>query len=79
LLINQNGTPVLANGTSFSAPYIAGVFAIACQAAGQACNTATTAASLYQALRNEGTLNTVTNTNGTPLTGATSRFIPQKW
>ena len=75
-LINQNGTPVAASGTSFSAPYIAGVFAIACQAAGQLCNTATTAASLYQALRNEGILNTVTNTNGTPLTGATSRFIP---
>lgn len=78
-LINQSGTPVVASGTSFSAPYIAGVFAIACQAAGSLCNTATTAASLYQALRNEGILNTVTNTNGTPLTGATSRFIPQKW
>lgn len=79
LLMDQNGVSVIANGTSFSAPYIAGVFAIACQAAGQTCNTATTAASLYQALRNEGTLNTVTNTNGTPLTGATSRFISQKW
>ncbi|MCC7135320.1 MAG: S8 family serine peptidase [Nitrosomonas sp.] len=67
------------NGTSFSAPYIAGVFAVACQAAGTLYNTAGTAASLYTALRNTGTIGTVTNTNGTPLTGATSRFIRQQW
>lgn len=53
-LINQNGTPVTANGTSFSAPYIAGMFAIACQAAGTLCDTAPTAASLYQALKIPG-------------------------
>jgi hypothetical protein len=78
-LMNQSGATVTANGTSFSAPYIAGIFAIACQAAGTLCNTAPTAASLYTALRNTGTLGTVTNTNGTPLTGATSRFIRQQW
>lgn len=78
-LINQNGTPVTANGTSFSAPYIAGMFAIACQAAGTLCDTAPTAASLYQALRDTGALGTVTNTDGTPLTGATSKFIWQQW
>jgi len=78
-LINQNGTPVSVNGISFSAPYIAGVFAIACQAAGTLCNTASTAAPLYTALRNTGTIGTVTNTDGTPLTGATSRFIWQQW
>lgn len=78
-MINQNGTSVSANGTSFSAPYIAGVFAIACQAAGTLCNTASTAAPLYTALRNTGTIGTVTNTNGTALTGATSRFIWQQW
>jgi|CXWL01.1.fsa_nt_gi hypothetical protein len=78
-LLNYNGVSVLNNGTSFSAPYIAGIFAIACQAAGTLCNTAPTAASLYNELRNTGVLGTVTNTNGTPLTGATSRFIVQRW
>lgn len=78
-MINQYGTPVIESGTSFSAPYIAGVFAIACQAAAPACTSGDTG-SLYQALRNTATLNTVTNTDGTPLTGATSRFIwKQAW
>ncbi len=78
-LLNYNGVSVTNSGTSFSAPYISGIFAIACQAAGTLCNTAPTAASLYTALRNTGTVGTVTNTNGTPLTGATSRFIRQQW
>lgn len=73
------GVAVTGDGTSFAAPYIAGIFAIACQAAGTLCNTAPTVASLYTALRNTGTIGTVTNTNGTPLTGATSRFIRQQW
>lgn len=77
--INQYGTPIAANGTSLAAPYIAGIFAIACQAAAPACTSGDTG-SLYQALRNTATLNTVTNTDGTPLTGATSRFIwKQAW
>lgn len=79
LLMNQNGSSVTNSGTSFSAPYIAGLFAIACQAAGQLCNTATSAAPLYQALRDTGKLGTVTNTDGSTLTGATSRFIWQQW
>ncbi len=78
-LLNFNGTSVTNNGTSFSAPYIAGIFAVACQAAGTLCNTATNATTLYDALRNTGVIGTVTNTNGTPLTGATSRFIVQQW
>ena len=78
-LLNFNGTSVTNNGTSFSAPYIAGIFAVACQAAGALCNTATNATTLYDALRNTGVIGTVTNTNGTPLTGATSRFIVQQW
>jgi len=65
-------------GTSFSAPYVAGIFAVVCEAVGTFCNTTPTA-NLYQALRDTGTLGTVTNTNGTPLTGATSRFISQQW
>lgn len=78
LLMGANGNPVTDSGTSFSAPYIAGVFAVACEAAGTLCNSGNTA-SLYDAIRGTGTLNTVTNTNGTPLTGATSRFISQQW
>lgn len=78
--LNYTGVQVLSNGTSFSAPYITGLFATACQAAGTFCNTAISAAPLYQALRDTGTLNTVTNTgNGTLVTGATSRFISKQW
>jgi len=77
--MNHNGWTIGGRGTSFSAPYIAGIFAVACQAAGASyCNTRGTA-NLYTDLRNTGTLGTVTNTDGTPLTGATSRFIRQQW
>lgn len=78
-LLNYNGTSVTNNGTSFSAPYIAGIFAVACQAAGTLCDTAANATTLYDALRNTSVMGTVTNTDGTPLTGATSRFIVQQW
>lgn len=78
-LLNYNGTSVTNNGTSFSAPYIAGIFAVACQAAGTLCDTAANATMLYDALRNTSVMGTVTNTDGTPLTGATSRFIVQQW
>lgn len=77
-LMGQNGTSITDSGTSFSAPYIAGVFAVACEASGTLCDSGDTA-SLYDNLRGTGTLNTVTNTDGTPLTGATSRFISQQW
>jgi len=81
-LMNFDGTEAegtrFENGTSFSAPYVAGIFAVACQAAGTLCDN-TPVADLYQTLRNTGTLGTVTNTDGTPLTGATSRFISQQW
>ncbi len=33
LLMGMNGTPVTDSGTSFAAPYVAGIFAIACQVA----------------------------------------------
>jgi hypothetical protein len=78
-LLNSNGASVITSGTSFSAPYIAGIFAVACQAAGTYCSTAGSAAAKYTVLRDTGILNTVTNTNGTPLTGATSRSISQQW
>ncbi|MBS4097105.1 MAG: S8 family serine peptidase [Sulfuricella sp.] len=78
-VMDQNGSTITASGTSFAAPYVAGIFAIACQTAGTTyCKTRGTA-NLYTDLRNTGTLNTVTNSDGTPLTGATSRFIRQQW
>ncbi len=78
-LLDQNGSPVTVSGTSFSAPYIAGVFAIACQAVVPYCSS-TEIGTVYQALRDTGTLGTVTNPNGSTLTGATSRFIwKQAW
>lgn len=78
LLMGQNGNQVTSSGTSFSAPYIAGVFAVACEISGTLCNSGNTAF-LYDTLRGTGTLNTVTNTNGAALTGAVSRFISQQW
>ena len=81
LLLNFNGTPITANGTSFSAPYMAGMFAVGCQAAGTLCATATNAGVAYTALRNIGLLNTVVDSNGQPLPApSTPRFISrQPW
>lgn len=78
-VIDQNGNSVIAIGTSVAAPYVAGIFAVACQAVAPYCDAGGPAAALYTALRNTGRIGTVTNTNGTPLTGATSRFIWQQW
>lgn len=78
--MNFNGTQTTVSGTSFAAPYIAGVFAVGCQVAAPFCTTATSAAPLYQALRDTGELNTVTDTGGVPLpAGTTSRFIWKQW
>lgn len=77
-VMNQNGAQITVSGTSISAPYMAGMFAVACQAISPYCSSGNTAA-IYTAMRNSGTLNTVTNNDGTPLTGATSRFIRQQW
>lgn len=77
--LNYTGVQILANGTSLAAPYISGIFATACQAVAPYCESVTSAAPLYQALRNTGTLNTVTDTGGGPLIGATSRFISKQW
>ncbi|SMG64926.1 protein containing Peptidase S8 and S53, subtilisin, kexin, sedolisin domain, partial [methanotrophic bacterial endosymbiont of Bathymodiolus sp.] len=66
------------SGTSFSAPYIAGIFAVACSAYPQICDTWETSL-IYKALRDTGTLGTVTDVNGKPLVGSTSRFITQQW
>lgn len=77
--LNYTGVQTIVDGTSISAPYIAGLFATACQASGTVCNTATSAAPLYQSMRNSGTFNTVVNTGGGTLTTAISRFIYKFW
>jgi len=79
--MDNNGlTPGLNHGTSLAAPYIAGIFAVACQAAGAGYCATRGAANLYADLRNTGTLGTVKNEDGTPLAnGSTSRFIRQQW
>lgn len=78
LLMKEDGQPISANGTSFSAAYVAGTIAVVCQAMETLCESKDMAY-LYNAFRDTGTLNTVTNTDGTTLTGATSRFISQQW
>ena len=79
-LLDQNGSQTIKSGTSFAAPYIAGMFATGCQAAAPYCNTTTDTGIVFQALMNFATLGSVTNADGTPLTGATSRFIwDQGW
>ncbi len=78
--LDYTGVPtIVPYGTSFAAPYISGIFATECQAAAPYCESVTSAAPLYQALRGTGTLNTVVATGGGPLTGATSRFISKQW
>jgi hypothetical protein len=73
-VLNYNGQSGTNSGTSFSSPYIAGIFAAACQYYAPACST-TDVGSLYTSLRSFGTTGTVVNPDGSALTGATSRFI----
>lgn len=77
-MMNMNGGATVESGTSFAAPYVAGIFAVACQAYAPFCNSGNTT-TIYDALRSFATWNTVTNNDGTPLTGAYSRFIRQQW
>jgi hypothetical protein len=74
-LINFDGSGWINSGTSFSAPYLAGVFAAACQVAAPFCDTMANAGAAYDALRNIGTLGTVVNSDGTALPAGVSRFI----
>ncbi|MBU3647262.1 MAG: hypothetical protein FGM56_04205 [Limnohabitans sp.] len=74
--MNYTGATKIDSGTSFAAPYISGVFAVGCQAAGTLCNTMSNAGAAYTALRNLGINNTVKNADGTMLpAGTPSRFI----
>jgi hypothetical protein len=73
-VLNYNGQSGTNSGTSFSSPYIAGIFAAGCQYYAPACST-NDIGSIYTSLRGFGTIGTVVNPDGSALTGATSRFI----
>jgi len=77
-MMDWDGTVINNFGTSFSAPYVTGVFAVGCQAAGTLCDTGDTAP-VYQALRDLSPTGTIFDTNGTPMVGTASRFIAQQW
>ncbi|MBC5765123.1 S8 family serine peptidase [Ramlibacter albus] len=75
-VMNFDGTPVLRSGTSFAAPYMAGIFAAGCQVLGTYCNTMPNSGSIFNLLKGTGTMNTVVEPNGGPLPGGSpSRFI----
>lgn len=75
-VMNFDGAPVSASGTSFAAPYMAGIFAAGCQVLGTYCNTMPNSGSIYNLLKGAGTMNTVVEPNGGPLPGGSpSRFI----
>lgn len=78
-LLNLNGQTTIDSGTSFAAPYVAGVFAIACQGVAPYCSQANTG-DIYNNFKNAaGTSGTVTEPDGSALIGgATSRFISKK-
>ena len=77
-VIDGNGFPTSASGTSFAAPYMTGIFASACQGVYPFCESGDTF-SIYHFMRNTGTLGTVTEADGSPLSGSPSRFIRQQW
>ncbi|MBE0546418.1 MAG: S8 family serine peptidase [Rubrivivax sp.] len=75
--ITFNGQAANSDGTSFSAPFMSGMFAVGCQVVAPACTTEPVA-NLYAQLRGIGVLGSVVNPGGGPLpAGTTSRFIPR--
>lgn len=77
MLLNNLGQRVAVNGTSFAAPYVAGLFAAGCQATGTFCNTMTNASVAYQALKDQAVKGSiVTDAGSASLPSATpSRFF----
>ncbi len=64
------------SGTFFSAPYVSGLFAIGCQLYPTECTQPQVA---FDGLKAAMTSNTVVNSDGALLTGATSLMIKQSW
>lgn len=76
--LSRHGLPIIMSGTSFAAPYMSGMFALACQHAAPYCSSGNTA-EIYEFMRATATAGTVTESDGTPVIGAHSRFIRQQW
>jgi serine protease len=75
-LYGHDGALYAWSGTSVSAPFVSGLFAIGCQLYPSYCAQPKRA---FDGLKSAMTPNTVTNPDGTPLTGATSLMIKQSW
>jgi hypothetical protein len=75
-LYGHDGRLYAWSGTSFASAYVSGLFAIGCQLYPNYCVQPQLA---FDGLKSVMTPNTVTNPNGTPLTGATPLMIKQSW
>lgn len=74
--IDANGLPVKGSGTSFAAPYVAGLFAIGCQALGQSCQSISDAGGLYQLIKSQAVSGSVVMPGGGALPkGTPSRML----
>ncbi len=73
-VIDSAGTSTTDHGTSLSVPLVSGLFAVACHNSALICSVAPTGM-LYDGMRQIATVGTVTNKDGSPLTGAYSRFF----
>lgn len=75
-VLDYLGYSTLKSGTSYAAPYVAGLFAAACQFHAPFCSRIANAGDAYAGLRAFGAMGTVVEPNGSPLPGSTpSRFI----
>jgi subtilisin family serine protease len=74
--LKNNGIPGTNTGTSFAAPYVAGLFASGCHWQGNFCSTMANPGVAYQALKNVALTGSVVNPNGGPLpAGTPSRLL----
>lgn len=73
-VINNVGNSTTDYGTSMSAPLVSGLFAVGCHSSAPLCSVTPTGV-LYDTIKQFATVGTVTNKDGTPLTGAYSRFF----
>ncbi|MDR0781577.1 MAG: S8 family serine peptidase [Pseudomonadales bacterium] len=71
-------SPCTFSGTSFAGPLVAGIAAVACQAAAGDC-ALYSVLDLYTVFRNSGTMGTVKEAGGGPLTSSPSRVVWQQW
>lgn len=77
LSLNNLGQRIAVTGTSFAAPYVAGLFASGCQATGTFCNTMANASLVYQALKAQAVQGSIVTDAGSAAlpAGTPSRFF----